>query len=126
MFKFSDRSIQILNTVDKRLGILANEVIKISKIDFAITQGWRDQETQNKYFKDNKSKCDGIIKKSKHQEGKAIDILCYDPNTKQPTYDTKFYYYIAGLFQEKADELKIDTKWGGWWSFEDCCHFELE
>jgi hypothetical protein len=56
----------------------------------------------------------------------SIDILCYDPNTNQPTYDKKFYYYIAGLFQEKADVLKINTIWGGWWSFEDCCHFELE
>lgn len=37
MFKFSTRSIQLLNTVDKRLVILTNEVLKISKVDFGIT-----------------------------------------------------------------------------------------
>ena len=50
MFKFSIRSIQLLNTADKRLGILANEVLKVSKIDFGITDGWRSQEKHSRYF----------------------------------------------------------------------------
>ncbi len=127
MFHFSTRSIQLLNTVDKRLGILANEVLKISKVDFGITEGWRSQEQQLKYYNQGTSQCDGINKISKHQEGKAIDIICYDPKTNKPTYDKKeLYYYIAGLFESKAQKLKIDIQWGGWWSFKDCPHFELK
>ncbi|MDD2839582.1 MAG: M15 family metallopeptidase [Rickettsiales bacterium] len=126
MFKFSDNSIQLLNTVDKKLGILANEVIKTSKIDFGISDGWRNQETQYRYFQDGKSKYNGIKNKSKHQDGKAIDIICYDLKTGKTSYDKKYYYYIAGLFQLKAEELKVNLIWGGWWSFEDCCHFELK
>lgn len=125
MFKFDQKSLQLLNTVDKKLGIIANEVIKISKIDFCITEGLRDIETQQKYFKDGKSKCDGINNKSKHQYGKAIDIACYDFKTGKITYDKKYYYYMSGLFQSKAEELKNIIIWGGWWNFEDCCHFEL-
>ena len=161
MFKFSTRSIQLLNTVDKRLVILANEVLKISKVDFGITEGWRSQEKQLEYYKKGTSQCDGINKISKHQSGKAIDIICYDPKTNKPTYDKKeLYYYIAGLFEAKAEELnktifnkdeedernkgnkenknykdkihnntednRIKIQWGGWWSFEDCPHFELK
>lgn len=123
---FSEKSLQLLNTINKQLGILATEVLKISKIKFEITEGYRDQTTQQKYFKEGKSQLDGIIKKSKHQQGKAIDIVCYDPNTNKPTYDKKeLYYYIAGLFECKAKELTIEITWGGWWSFEDCVHFEL-
>lgn len=127
MFKFSTRSIQLLNTVDKRLGILANEVLKISKVDFGITEGWRSQEQQLKYYNQGTSQCDGINKISKHQKGKSIDIICYDPKTNKPTYDKKeLYYYVAGLFEGKARELEIDIQWGGWWSLEDCPHFELK
>lgn len=140
-FVFSEKSIQLLNTVNKELGILATEVLKISKIRFEITEGWRDQTTQQKYFREGKSQLDGINRKSKHQEGKAIDIICYipeiDKTTKKPTgktvgtWEQKYYYYIAGLFEVKSKEmiasgqLKTPITWGGWWSFEDCVHFEL-
>lgn len=114
--------------------ILTNEVLKISKVDFGITEGWRSQEKQLKYYKKGTSQCDGINKISKHQLGKAIDIICYDPKTNKPTYDKKeLYYYIAGLFEVKAEELnrtifknykekdKIKIQWGGWWSFPCIC-----
>ena len=139
MFIFSIRSIQLLNTADKRLGILANEVLKVSKIDFGITDGWRSQEKQLEYYQQGKTECDGKNKISKHQIGQAIDIVCYDPKTHKPTYDKKeLYYYIAGLFEVKTEELnntifkyykekdKIKIQWGGWWNSEDCPHFELK
>lgn len=123
MFKFSTKSINNLNTVDKKLYQLANEVLKISNIDFGISEGLRTLKTQQEYYKQGKSQCDGINQKSKHQEGKAIDIICYINN--KITWDNKYYYYIAGLFESKAKELNINIRWGGWWTFEDCVHFEL-
>lgn len=123
MFKFSDKSIQLLNTVDKRLGILANEVLKISKIDFGISFGWRSQAEQQKLFYRGASQCDGIINKSKHQEGKAFDFICY-VNGKV-TWEKKYYYYIAGLLQAKSQELEYNTTWGGFWSFEDAGHCQI-
>ena len=43
MFKFSTKSEQLLNTVCKELNLLSHEVIKISPIDFSITEGFRDR-----------------------------------------------------------------------------------
>jgi len=120
-YKFSQKSLQKLQGVDNRLISLTHEVLSISKLDFGITCGLRTTEEQQKAYQEKKSQCDGIKTKSKHQIGLAIDIICYDKNQK-PTWDKKYYYYIAGLF-ESISKGKIT--WGGWFSFEDCCHFEL-
>jgi peptidoglycan L-alanyl-D-glutamate endopeptidase CwlK len=135
MFKLSDKSEQILNTVKKELGILAREVIKETPYDFAVVEGFRGIETQQKYFEDGKSKCDGINKRSKHQDGDAIDINIYIPfkdmsseeqkiiretfakpgkNTGKPifnenrsyiTFEHKYYIEVANIFKKKAEEL---------------------
>jgi len=124
-FKFSKSSINKLNTVDKRLQLLANEVLEISPYDFAITEGLRTLEKQQEHFKKGVSKCDGIKNKSKHQEGKAIDIMVYDENSKG-TWEERYYREVANIFKQKARELNINIRWGGdWKSFKDCPHFEL-
>lgn len=126
MFKFSKKSLEKLNKVNQKLKYLAEEVIKISSIDFGIVEGLRDLETQQKYFQEKKSKCDGVKNKSKHQDGLAIDIVCFNENGKA-TYEKEYYYYIAGLFEAKAKELNIEIQWGGWWkSIVDYPHFELK
>lgn len=125
MFKFGNASLKKLSTVDKRLQLLAKEVIKISTYDFAITYGLRSLEDQQKAYNTGHSKCDGIKKRSKHQDGKAIDIMCYDENGKG-TWEKKYYIEVARIFLNKADELNIKIKWGG--DFTTICdmpHFEL-
>ena len=82
MFKFSKRSLERLNTADPQLQLLAHEVLKISPYDFAITEGLRTLEKQQEYFRKGASKCDGVKNKSKHQTGRAIDIMVYDENGK--------------------------------------------
>lgn len=128
---FSEKSLKLLDATDEKLKTTAVEVRKESRIRFEITESLRSLETQQKYFKDGKSQIDGIIKKSKHQpresDGKseAVDIVCYHPKTNKITWEQKYYYYVAGLFEAKALELNISINWGGWWNFEDCVHFEL-
>ena len=130
MFKFSQSSIKRLNTVDSKLQLLANEVLKITPYDFAITEGLRTLERQQKLFKQNTSnkiitKCDGIKNKSKHQLGKAIDIMVYDEHGAG-TWEEKYYKEVALIFKQKAKELNINISWGGdWKSFKDYPHFEL-
>ena len=124
MFKFSKSSLNKLATVDKKLQTLANEILKSSKVDFGISYGLRTQAEQEKLFVKGERKGDGIKKKRKHQDGKAFDFVCY--KNGYITWDKKYYYYIAGLFEAKAKELNINITWGGWWSFEDCCHIQLE
>ena len=125
MFKFSKRSETILSTVDKRLQLLANEVLKTSPYDFAITSGYRTQQEQMQMYIKKVSKCDGIEKKSKHQLRKAIDIMVYDEHGVG-TWEEKYYQEVALIFKQKAKELNINISWGGdWKSFKDCPHFEV-
>lgn len=123
MFKFSKKSKDILSEVDKQLQDLMNEVIKVSKIDIGIIYGYRTAEEQNYIFNSQASKCDGYIKRSKHQDKKAIDFICYKDN--KITYDIKYYYYIVGLVEEISRKLNIKVNCGIWWSFEDGGHVEL-
>ncbi len=126
MFKLSNKSKQRLNTVDERLLYLANEVIKISPIDFGITETYRTAERQQELFKEGKSKCDGIKNRSRHQDGKAIDFVCYDPNTNKITWEKEYYIEVAKVFKEKAKELGIAIRWGGdFVGFFDGPHIEI-
>lgn len=126
MFKFSKVSQEKLTAVDPKLRVLMETALSLSKIDFGITEGFRTVEKQQEAYRNGKSQLDGITKKSKHQLGLAVDLVCYDPKTKKPTYEQKYYYYLAGLIQQLAQALGYEVTWGGWWSFEDCCHWEIK
>lgn len=131
MFKFSTKSEQLLNTVYKELNILAHEVIKISPIDFSITEGFRDRMRQKELYAEGKSKIDGEIKLGKHQLGKAVDIVCCKEGYTEPLRDI---YIVIGLFLAKAKELNINIRVGALWdnnstkdnNFIDAFHIEVE
>ena len=131
MFKFSTKSEQLLNTVQKELNVLAHEVIKISPIDFSITEGFRDRMRQKELYAEGKSKIDGEIKLGKHQLGKAVDIVCCKEGYKEPLRDI---YIVIGLFLAKAKELNINIRVGALWdnnstkdnNFIDAFHIEVE
>ena len=131
MFKFSTKSEQLLNTVQKELNVLAHEVIKISPIDFAITEGFRDRMRQKELYAEGKSKIDGEIKLGKHQLGKAVDIVCCKEGYTEPLRDI---YIVIGLFLAKAKELNIKIRVGALWdktstkdnNFIDAFHIEVE
>ena len=126
MFKFSTKSEQLLNTVYKELNILAHEVIKISPIDFSITEGFRDRMKQKELYNEGKSR----TLKSKHCECKAIDIMCCKERYKEPLRDI---YIVIGLFLAKAKEVNINIRVGALWdnnstkdnNFIDAFHIEL-
>ncbi len=130
MFNFSTKSEQLLNTVQKELNVLAHEVIKISPIDFSITEGYRDRMRQKELYVDGKSRIDGENKLSKHQLGKAIDIVCCKEGYTEPLKDI---YIVVGLFIAKAKELNINIRVGTLWDknstkdneFVDAFHIEL-
>ena len=131
MFKFSEKSEQLLNTVQKELSVLAHEVIKISPIRFQITEGYRDRMRQKELYAEGKSKIDGEIKLGKHQLGKAVDIVCCKEGYTEPLRDI---YIVIGLFLAKAKELNIKIRVGALWdktstkdnNFLDAFHIQVE
>ena len=126
MFKFGATSIKYLNFVDKRLKILAEKVLSISPIDFLITEGLRTKEKQEQLYKTGKSK----TLKSKHLEGKAIDIIGH----KEQYKTSKDIYILIGLFIAVAKQLNINIRVGALWNtnstidnnFIDAYHIELK
>jgi peptidoglycan L-alanyl-D-glutamate endopeptidase CwlK len=104
-FTFSKSSLSKLEGVDFKLRLLAEKVLKISPIDFAITEGVRTKKEQQLLFKHGKSKCDGINSISKHQEGKAIDICPVINGKLDYTAETDLFF-IVGLFYIKAIEIR--------------------
>lgn len=127
-YKFSQRRLNSLKGVHPLLVKLMHEAIKTTPIDFTITEGVRTAKRQQELFKQGKSKCDGIKKKSNHQiksdgYGHAIDLYPYPINFA----DTKRFVILADHIKETAKELGIPITWGGdWTSFVDMPHFQLK
>jgi peptidoglycan LD-endopeptidase CwlK len=128
MYKFGKRSRARLKGVDSRLVNVLNELIKV--MDVTIIEGVRSAETQNKYFKDGKSKLDGINKKSNHQLGKAVDLAPYPINWEE----SNRFYYMGGMVRGIAKQLNLKIRWGGDWdsdgetkdqTFMDLVHIEI-
>ena len=126
MFKFSNKSLEKLNSVDPKLKFLAEEVLKISPIDFSITCSLRKKEEQEQLVKEGKSKT--IY--SKHLLGKAIDIL----PCKEKYNQSKDIFILVGLFIAVAKQLNIKIRVGALWdynstkdnNFIDAYHIQVE
>lgn len=126
MFKFSRKSLEKLDGVDVRLQTLANEVLKISPIDFSITCGLRTKEEQEQLVKEGKSK----TLNSKHLQGLAVDIM----SCKEGYSQAKDIFILVGLFIAVAKQLNINIRVGALWdynstkdnNFIDAYHIQVE
>lgn len=131
-YNFSTRSKRKLETVDKRLQLVANRVIDI--VDFTVLEGVRGKDRQNRLFKEGKSKLEWP--ESKHNvidpasNAKAFDLAPYPIDWN----NSRRFYYLAGIVKAVAHEMGIKIRWGGDWDsdndfsdqdFNDLVHFEL-
>tara|TARA_Y100000593_G_scaffold14739_2_gene28306 strand:- start:1543 stop:1944 length:402 start_codon:yes stop_codon:yes gene_type:complete len=128
MPRFGRKSLSRLDTVDKRLQRVFIEVIKY--VDCAILEGYRDEERQNKLFKEGKTKLK--YPKGRHNAvpSRAIDVVPYPVNWEDRERMTLF----AGFVMAIAQSMGIKLRWGGDWDmdfevmdnrFDDFPHFEL-
>jgi peptidoglycan L-alanyl-D-glutamate endopeptidase CwlK len=141
MFKFGNRSNENLEEVHQDLQLIMEESIKVSDVDFGITEGYRAPAKQFEYYKrgreydydsdkwviSNRSKVvtylDGTIKKSKHNENPAmaVDIYIYIPGKPRMAYDFSHMSYVAGVITATTKrlldegEIKHSIRWGGNW-----------
>ncbi len=125
-FRFSSSSLVRRANVDKRLIEISDLAIKISVVDFGVPQygGIRTAEAQRDLYDANKSNCDGTVKLSNHQTGKALDVYAYvDGKASWDRYDLSM---VAAAMLQAASVLGYKLKWGGLWTkFKDYPHFEL-
>lgn len=125
-FKFSQRSIERREGVDKRLIEISDLALEISPIDFGIPEhgGIRTANQQAKLYVQGKSKCDGHIKQSRHQSGKGLDFYAFVNGAA--TWDKHYLAVVGAAHLQAASILGYQLQWGGLWkSFPDYPHVEL-
>ena len=103
MFKFSTKSEQLLNTVQKELSVLAHEVIKISPIDFSITEGFRDRMRQKELYNEGKSR----TLNSKHCLDIDTEILTNNGWKNINTISKDDLCYSFNMETEKIEKTEI-------------------
>lgn len=117
---FSQRSINNLVETHIDLQRLSQCAINHSTVDFVVIDGGRTAQEHQKNVENGKS----WIKRSRHQDGKAIDFAAYMSGAI--TYAPEPYYQIAGAYYRCGEQLNIPIIWGGEWKAKDLMHIELD
>ena len=135
---FSKSSNDRLNTCHKDLIRITNLALKLSPIDFGISQGERTIEQQQHYFDTKKSRINpsrysspqSLAKDAKHitikgdpdfDVSRAVDVFAVVTGKKSLAYDHRTLSVIAGCFYSAAQILFNDCqtkhviRWGGDW-----------
>ena len=95
-------------------------------------EGYRNEEKQNRYYEEGRSKVKYPLGKHNHKPSRAVDVYPYPIDVK----DRDRFHFFAGYVRSVADQLGIKIRWGGNWSnylhkgyrknkFDDIVHFEL-
>lgn len=138
MPRFGKRSRGHLETCHDDLRVIMEASIRL--VDFSVIQGRRNQQEQDKFFLQGKSKLKWPL--SKHNViipgtttedlngvSMAVDIAPWPIDWK----DHQRFILVAGIILGVAHTLDIPLRWGGDWngdfkfneSFLDMPHFEL-
>lgn len=112
MYHLSQRSLGELMGVEQALQDVAHRAIEITTQDFMVFDGIRDAEEQHELFLKGASKLDGYDKISRHQDGRAIDLVPYESG---PRWEWPLIYPVAVAVLTAARELEVRLRWGGVW-----------
>lgn len=137
-FSFSNSSAEKVATCHRDLQLILNEAIRVSPVDFGVSEGHRSVERQfalyqqGRVFEGGKwvvvgpvvTNVDGINNKGKHNEvpSKAADIYAYVArNVQNMLYDKEHLAVVAGVLLATAARLRAEGKithwlrWGADW-----------
>lgn len=125
---FSQKSVQLLATVDRRLYDICSDAVKI--MDFTIITGHRNQAEQDADFAAGRSKLQWPNGKHNASPSLAVDIAPYPVDWN----DLPRFYLLAGIILACAAARGVKVRWGGNWAgdfdlknnkFQDIGHFEI-
>lgn len=118
--EFSRKTEKNLKGVHKDLSEVMRKALKLSSVDFGISEGVRNQKRQLELLALGKS----LTSKSRHLTGLAVDVFAVINGTV--SWDFKHYQTIATAVFQAAKELSVDIEWGGnWTEIKDGVHFQL-
>lgn len=118
MYELSQRSLSRLEGVDERLVKVVCAAIKLSNVDFGVSEGLRTEERQKELVSKGASK----TMKSKHLEGKAVDLVGYIGG--QVSWEVTTYDDIADAIRMAARAEGVKIRWGAAWHIDDICEYE--
>ena len=108
-FKLSTKSTKRLDGVEKDLVKVVKEAIKLTRIDFGVICGMRTKKEQEALVASGASQ----TMKSKHLEGKAVDLMAYVDG--RASWELSLYDDIADAMAIASKELEIPIRWGAAW-----------
>ena len=120
-YKLSRRSLERLQKVHPDLVRVVMRAIRLTEVDFGVTEGVRTIDKQREYVAKGASK----TMNSRHLTGHAVDLVAYIG--ADVSWSWPLYHKIAAAMKSAAKELGVAIVWGGdWASFADGPHFELD
>ena len=119
MYKLSNRSLGKLEGVDNKLVEVVKEAITLTTVDFGVTYGLRTVEEQKKLVAAGRSQ----TMKSKHLEGKAVDLMAYVDG--EHSWELNLYDNIADAMAKAALNQRVRLRWGAAWHIDDIAGWML-
>lgn len=113
MFNLSKKSLNNLVGVDESLVKVVKRAIELTTIDFAVIEGVRSLERQKELLVKGATQ----TLKSKHIEGRAVDLLAYLDG--RGSWELPLYDNIADAMKAAAIEYKVSIRWGAAWNVPD-------
>lgn len=119
-FSLSAKSQTKLYLVHPDMQKVVEAAIKVSTIEFIVTEGLRSLARQEELLKARAS----TTMNSRHLTGHAVDVAAIVAG--KADWHPNLYHYIADAMLAEAAKLHVPIVWGGSWrTFADLCHFEL-
>jgi len=112
-FKLSQRSLDKLEGVDKRLQKAVHHAIGETKVDFGVICGLRTIEEQRELVAKGASQ----TLKSKHLDGLAVDLMAFVGS--RGSWELNLYDDIADAMKEGAKIVNVPIRWGAAWHIND-------
>jgi peptidoglycan LD-endopeptidase CwlK len=112
-FKLSQRSLDNLKGVDKRLQKAVHHAIAETKVDFGVICGLRTIEEQRELVAKGASQ----TLKSKHLDGEAVDLMAYIGS--RGSWELNLYDDIADAMRKGAELANVPIRWGAAWHIND-------
>ena len=117
-FKLSQRSLDKLEGVDERMQRVVKTAIGLTKTDFGVIQGLRTEAQQKELVAKGASQ----TMKSKHLEGKAVDLMAYVGS--RGSWELNLYDNIADAMKRAAEICDVGIRWGCAWHIPDIREYD--
>lgn len=131
MYKFGKQSMAVYKTLHPSLQVVFSGVLEHR--DCSLREGYRDKETQDRYFEEKRTKVRFPDSKHNRFPSEAVDAYPY-PITKEQLNDREFWVEWGSWVVGFAAAKGVKLRWGYDWDqdhdlkdqkFNDGPHFEL-